>query len=186
MAGSPLAWLKAYAAHPDPRAESCNWIALVVASNQPIYPFYVLWLVGGDWRVAFWTFLSTPFFLAVPAVAKRNSVAGRALLALAGIANGVVSAKAFGVASGVELFLIPCALIGLLAFRRSEWRGAMAVLAACLGWAALHGVYGAPLGQFDAGDYAAFQRLNAYSVAGLSFVVVWSLGRAALRRTRNS
>jgi hypothetical protein len=177
---SCLERLRAYAAHPDPRTESCNWIALVVASNQPVYPLYLWWIVGGDWWIAVWTFLSTPFFLAVPFVARRHSAAGRALLPLAGIGNGVVSAKAFGVASGVELFLIPCALIALLAFRRSEWRPMALVLAAALGALLLHGHYGAPLGRFDAAQYAAFFRLNAYSIAGLSFVIAWSLGRAAM------
>lgn len=179
---SPLDRLRAYAAHPDPRAASCNTIALAVASNQPVYPLYLLWIVGGDWWIAAWTFLSTPFFLAVPAVARRRSAVGRALLPLAGIGNGIVSAKAFGVASGVELFLIPCSLIALLAFRRAEWRPMLAVLAAAAGALLLHDRYGAPLGRFDPGQYAAFVRLNAYSVAGLSLVIAWSLGRAALRR----
>jgi hypothetical protein len=177
---SPLARLKAYAGHPDPLAESCNWIALVVASNQPIYPLYLLWIVGGDWWISVWTFLSTPFFVAVPAVARRNSAAGRALLPLAGIGNGVVSAKAFGVASGVELFLIACALIALLAFRRAEWRWTLGLLAATAGALLLHDHYGAPLGRFDAGQYAAFFRLNAYSVAALNSVILWSLGRPRL------
>lgn len=172
--------VRAHAEHPDPRAEACNWIALVVASNQPVYPLYLWWIVGGDWWIAVWTFLSTPFFLAVPTVARRHSAAGRALLPLAGIGNGVVSAKAFGVASGVELFLIACALIALLAFRRSEWRAMALVLGTALAALLLHDHYGAPLGRFDDGQYAAFFRLNAYSVAGLSFVVAWSLGRAAM------
>lgn len=179
---SLLARLGAYAAHPDPRAESCNWIALVVASNQPIYPFYLLWIVGGDWWISAWTFLSTPFFLAVPALARRHGAAGRALLPLTGIGNGIVSAKAFGIASGVELFLIPCTLIALLAFRRAEWRWMLAVLAAAGGALLLHGRYGAPLGQFSAEQYAAFFRLNAWSAAGLSVVILWSLGRRALQR----
>lgn len=179
---SPLARLKAYAAHPDPRAESCNWIAVMVASNQPVYPLYLLWIVGGDWWIAVWTFLSTPLFLAVPAVARRHSAAGRALLPLAGIGNGIVSAKAFGIASGVELFLIPCGLIALLAFRRGERRAMAVVLMAALGSLLLHDHYGAPFGRFTAREYTAFFRLNAYSVAGLSCVVLWSLGRIALRR----
>jgi hypothetical protein len=177
---SPLARLKAYAGHTDPLTESCNWIALVVASNQPVYPLYLLWIVGGDWWISAWTFLSTPFFVAVPAVARRNSAAGRALLPLAGIGNCVVSAKAFGVASGVELFLVACALIALLAFRRSEWRWTLGLLATAAGVLLLHNHYGAPLGRFDAGQYAAFFRLNAYSVAGLSCVILWSLGRPRL------
>lgn len=179
-----LGRLRRYAEHPDPRAESCNWIALAVASNQPIYPLYLLWAVGGDWWVSAWTFLSTPFFLAVPAVARRNGAAGRALLPLAGIGNGIVSAKAFGTASGVELFLIACALIALLAFRRSEWRWTAGLWSAAAGAFLLHDHYGAALGRFDAGQYAAFFRLNAYSVAALSGLVLLSLGRLAWRERR--
>ncbi|ATE63346.1 hypothetical protein [Rhizorhabdus dicambivorans] len=181
---SPLQRLKAYAAHPDPLAESCNWIALVVASNQPIYPLYLLWIVGGDWWISVWTFLSTPFFLAVPAVARRHAAMGRALLPLAGIGNGIVSAKAFGVASGVELFLVACSLIGLLAFRRGEGRWTLGIFAAAAAALLLHDHYGPPLGRFDAGQYAAFFRLNAYSVAGLCFVILWSLGRLRLGKGR--
>jgi hypothetical protein len=66
--------------------------------------------------VAYWTFLPTPFFACVPVVARRNAVAVRNLLPLIGIANGILSTKAPGVASGVELFLIPCRLIACLAF----------------------------------------------------------------------
>lgn len=185
-APSLLDRLRAYPDHADPRAESCNWIALIVASNQPIYPFYLLWLVGGDWWVAVWTFLSTPFFLAVPAVARRHPAAGRALLPLAGIGNGVVSAKAFGTLSGVELFLIPCTLIVLLAFRRIEWRWIAGLCIVVLAVIRLHGHYGAPFGRFDAVEYAAFFRLNLYSVAGLSCVILWSLTRARLREQRSA
>jgi len=182
--GGWLDRLRAYAAHPDPRAESCNWIALVVASNQPVYPLYLLWIVGGDWWISVVTFVSTPFFLAVPAMARRHPIQGRMLLPLAGIGNGVVSAKAFGVASGVELFLIPCALIGLLAFSRREWRATALVLAAAGAALLLHDHYGMPLGRFDGDEYAAFVRLNAYSAAGLSVVALWSLGRTAFVRRR--
>jgi len=51
---------------------------------------------------SFVTFLSTPFFLAVPAVARRSSLLDAAMLPIAGIATTVLSAKGrFGAASGV-------------------------------------------------------------------------------------
>jgi hypothetical protein len=167
-----------YAAHPDPLTAACNRVALLVASNQPFYPLYLWWIVGGDWRVACWTFLSTPFVAGVPAVARRNALAGRAMLPLTGIANGILSGKAFGEPSGVALFLIPCGLIACLAFRRNEWRvgAALLVLTAIAGL--LHGHYGMPLGRFDASEYVHFRRLNAISVATLSVLIVWSFSRA--------
>jgi hypothetical protein len=39
------AWLRRYAAHPDPATATANLVALVVASNGPFYPLYVLALV---------------------------------------------------------------------------------------------------------------------------------------------
>ena len=111
----------AYAAHPDPTVAACNRIALLVASSQPTYPLYLYWLVGGPWWLACWTFLSTPVFGLVPWAARRNALAGPALLVLAGFGNGLIAAKALGAGSGVELFLVPEALIALLALGRSRW-----------------------------------------------------------------
>lgn len=173
-----------YAAHPDPLTAACNRIALIVAWNQPFYPLYLWWIVGGDWWVSVWTFLSTPFFAGVPIVARRNALAGRALLPLAGIANGMLSIKAFGEASGVALFLIPCALIALLAFRRPEQMVAVALSGATAVAGLTLGHYGAPLGHFDAGQYARLWRLNGTSVAALSAVILWSLIRARASSAR--
>lgn len=64
------AMARAYAHHPDPRVAAANVISLLVASNQPFYPLYLFWLVSADISAAWFTFLSTPFFLAVPVVAR--------------------------------------------------------------------------------------------------------------------
>ena len=166
--------LNDYATHPDPATAACGRIALLIAANQPIYPLYLWWLVGGDWLTACWTFLSTPLFASVPAVARRHSAAGRAMLPVAGLFNGMVSAKAFGVASGVEYFLVPVALITLLAFRDApRWRAGLLAAIALTGM--LHGLYGAPLGRFTPDQYTAFRHLNLYSVIALSIFVLWSL-----------
>ena len=176
------AWrIGAYTAHKDPRAAACSTIALVVAWNQPVFPFYVHWIVGGDAWSACWTFLSTPFFAAVPWLAARDSRAGRALLPAAGIANTIVSTKAFGSASGVAWFLIPCVLITLLAFRKGERGPVLPLLVFATLALALRHHLGAPLGAFSPTEYASFVRLNLYSVGGLSLVILWSLGRAARR-----
>jgi hypothetical protein len=176
----PIERLREYGAHPDPTTAACNRIALLVAINQPIYPLYLLWLVGGDWPTSCWTFLSTPMFASVPAVARRNAVAGRALLPIAGLFNGIVSAKAFGEASGVEYFLLVCLLITLLAFRDAV-RTAGALLAAIALTALAHGHYGTPLGHFTAEEYARFRHVNLYSVIALCIFVLWSLYPSRLR-----
>jgi hypothetical protein len=164
-----LAAGKAYAGHPDPRAAAANAIALLVASNQPFYPLYLFWLVSPNIAPAWFTFLSTPFFLAVPAVARRNTIAGRALLPLAGIGNTILSAWLFGVASAVEIFLIPCAVIALLVFRPTERLVAFLLAGMALGvYLFLHEAYGLPLARYSAEEYAALARLNVVSASILT------------------
>ncbi len=173
-----FAWLDASVADGDPLTAACNRIARLVAWNQPLYPVYLWWLVGGDWRVSFWTFLSTPFFAGVPLVARRNAWAGRAMLPLTGVANGLVSVKAFGDASWVALFLIPCTLIAVLGFRRHEWRTTAALIGVILAASLAGEHFGPPLGRFTPEQYTHLRHLNMYSVAGLSIFALWSLIRA--------
>ena len=124
------AWraVERYADHPDPLVLACNWMALVVASNQPFYPLFVEWTAGDGGRLAMLTWLSTPFFLAVPAVSRVSSPAGRALLPLAGLANTLLAQSLFGLGSGVALFLGPCLVLAGLAFRPAERRWAFSAV----------------------------------------------------------
>jgi len=169
---APWSAVRAYLAHPDPLVSAGNLIATVVAWNQPFYPLYLYFVVGPDIEVSFLTFLSTPFFVAVPAVARRHSLLGRALLPVTGIANTIVSAKAFGAASGVELFLAPCLTIAALLFRRSErWLMYALVALGLATYLGLHDRYGAPLHLYTADEYARFFSLNAFSVLTLAAFV---------------
>lgn len=174
MPDAPMQRLRAYAAHPDPVTAACNRIALLVASSQPTYPLYIAWLVGGEWWVACLTFLSTPCFIAVPALARRHALAGRALLVLAGVGNAMLATKALGIASGVELFLIPTSLIALLAFRHAP-RVMVALLAVNLGAALLHDHYGSAWAHIPASGRGALLRLNASSAGLLSIILAWML-----------
>ena len=164
--------IAAYAAHDDPMVAACNLIALVVASNQPFYPLYVYWTVSDHVWATVFTFLSTPLFMAVPAVARRYSKTGRALLPIAGMANTILSARVFGPASGVELFLIPCVLIAATFFRASERPIAFVLIgAAFLIYLGLNGMYGTPLHIYTTSEYHAFSRLNAMSAGTLCVFV---------------
>ena len=171
MGGLARLWRRvaAYAAHDDPLTAAANWIALVVAWNQPFYPLY-LWAAVGVDKIApsLLTFLSTPFFIAVPAVAKQHPLAARILLPLTGIGNGIVSTKAFGVGSGVEIFLLPCALIGTALFRPGERPIGLVIVALS---AAAYFIpvrfYGQPLAGYTAADNNAMVGLNALSAATL-------------------
>lgn len=164
--------IRSYIADDDPLVAAANQIALVVGWNQPFYPLYLYWLAGEAIGPSFLTVLSTPFFLAVPAVARRYPLAGRALLPLTGIVNTVLCTKLLGVASGAELFLVPCMMVAALLFRRSE-RYVMLTLVvlSLLAYLGLHGRYGAPLHLYSPDEYASFVRLNAVSVGTLTAFV---------------
>ena len=160
---------KAYFAHDDPLVATANLVALVVLWNQPFYPLYVYWSVGPEIAPTFYTLLSTPFFLAVPAMGRANGRAGRALLPLAGIGNTVLSARVFGVDSGVEIFLLPCVLLGFVLFRPSERTIAIAIAAVgLLAFTVLHGRYGAPVHHYSAEEYVGFLKMNALSAGTLT------------------
>ena len=165
---APWRAVRRYIAHPDPLAAAANLIAVVIVWNQPFYPLYIYLLVGKDIAITALTFLSTPFFLAVPALARRCPLGGRVLLPLTGIVNTVFCTKVFGEAAGIELFLAPCIMIAAMLFRRSE-RIVMLTLVG-LGLAAyllLHGRYGAPLHLYSSEEYTAFLGLNAVRVGSL-------------------
>lgn len=172
LPGTLLTGIRAYARHPDPRVAAANVVALLVASNQPFYPLYLFWLVSDDITPAWFTFLSTPFFLAVPAVARWNGLAGRALLPLAGIGNTVLSAWLFGTASAVEIFLVPCGVLTLLLFRPQERLAGLLLTALAFGaFLLLHDAYGPPMATYDATEYAALARLNLISASALTAFV---------------
>lgn len=160
--------LWAYAASQDPRVSAANTVALVIVGNQPFYPLYVYALVGVDAWPTLLTFLSTPFFAAVPALARRRPLAGRVLLPLTGIGNTLLCAKVLGPATGVEAFLLPCLALPSILFRRREISVALglAALPPAL-FLALHDRYGAPLHAYGPEAAAALTRLHAASVACL-------------------
>lgn len=161
-----------WSAHRDPLVSTASFVALLVASNQPFYPLYLWWLVSADIGPAFYTFFSTPFFLAVPLLARRNTLLARALLPLAGIGNTVLCAKLFGTQSAVEIFLIPCVVLALLLFRPGERIVGFAIVAlACACYLFLGRYYGAPVVSYDAAEYAALVRLNAASATALTACV---------------
>jgi hypothetical protein len=171
-------WLQrlgAYFDNPDPRLAAACSIALIIAGNQPTYPLYVYAIAGNKALPALLTWLSAPFFAAVPAVSRRRPLAGRLLLVAVSIGNTALAALALGVGSGVELLYIPCLALAPLLFRRPEARIAWP---ACLGGIALGlalartGLAG-HLAAFDGQELASLQELHAFSVVSLLFVFVF-------------
>jgi hypothetical protein len=161
-----------YIHHPDPRVAAANGVALLVALDQPFYPLYIWGIVGFDGWASSLTFLSTPLFALVPWVSRRAPRLARAMLPVVGVANTMLTAKAFGPACGVELFLFPCAMAGAMAFRKSERPALLATLGFVFAsYFVLHGRLGEPLHVFDADALARFLKLNIYSVAGLTGLI---------------
>ena len=172
----------AYLVHGDPMTHACNVIAIVVVANQPFYPLYVYWLVGHAVAPTLLTFLSTPFFAAVPLLARHRPRWGRALLALAGMANTVLATKIFGQASGVELFLMPCVLIAAAFFRPSERAFALGLLAIAAGiFFGLDGRYGVPICRCSMEDDQALRVLHALSAGILVVFIGFLLSTVASR-----
>lgn len=166
-----------YLANDDPYAAIANSGAFLVWGNQPFYPIYVWVLVGAEAWPALLTWLSTPFFVAVPLVARRSSIGGRVLFVVAGVANTLLSAKAFGLATDVAWFLLPCLIIAAGFFRRSEWTVAAALtLFVGLGAVALRGL-GAPLHAYAPDKARSLAHLNLWSVTVLSLYLVYSAVR---------
>jgi hypothetical protein len=161
--------LREYVKGSDPLTNAAGVIALIVAGNQPFYPLFLYAVVGGEAWPAWLTLLSTPFFIAVPAVARRNSLAGRALLPLVGTANTVLSVKLFGTESAAQLFLLPCVLLGAILFRPGE-RAFMAMVLSIifLAYISLGGSLGPALYFFSAEQYRAMLAVHAVSVAALT------------------
>ena len=170
------AWLRRYAAHPDPATAAANLVALVVAGNGPFYPLYVLALIGWDRAGAWLTMLASPVFFLVPAISRQCPRAGRAALPLIGIANSVWCAALLGCASGVGLFLFPCIVLAALVFRADErW---LALLLIGFGIGSLTLLTEVPFSGLmvvSLDGVAALARLNAISVATLTGFVALTL-----------
>jgi hypothetical protein len=164
-----LSRLRDYISNADPMAKAAGTVALVVASNQPFYPLYLHAIAGIAAWPAWFTLLSTPFFLAVPAVARRHSLAGRALLPIAGVVNTVMCVKLFGLASAVELFLFPCILLAAILFRpRERFVAAFVLLMPVLAYMGLDGHLGASVHVFSADEYRSIIAVHVASVASLT------------------
>jgi len=120
-AAAPMGALGRYLHHPQPRVAAANLLALVVGWNTPLYPLMLRWAAGPEvWPTGWLTLLSCPLFLAVPWLARRNPMAGLALLASAGTLNTLFCAWVLGPGTGIALFLPPCALLAALLHRPQE------------------------------------------------------------------
>lgn len=170
-------WIAAYLANADPLAGIANFGAFLVWSNQPFYPIYVAWIVGRDAWPSLLTWLSTPFFYGVAIVGRAHPLASRVLFVLAGVANTLLSLKAFGVPSAVGWFLIPCLIIAATFFRAGEWKVAVTLFLATMLSALLINRLGAPLHTYTSAQYTSLSHLNVWSASVLSIYLLVSAVR---------
>jgi hypothetical protein len=168
--------IERYAAADDPLTGASNRLALIVASNQPFYPLYVWWATGAAHTLLALTFLSTPFFLASPWIARRFPEIGRLWFPAVGALNTLFCALIFGEASGILLFLLPCLVIAVLSCSPPQWRAlAVCVAGVALSLALLRNGFGTPPYPSTPAQEASLFALNAYSAATLSVIAAWML-----------
>ncbi|MGJ5196609.1 hypothetical protein [Bradyrhizobium sp. HKCCYLRH1030] len=176
-----LAAVQAYASADDPQSDIAAKVALIIVSNQPFYPLYLHAIVGAAAWPAWLTLLATPLFASVPMLARRSPFAGRALMVLTGTANTVFSVKLFGAQSGVELFLLPCALLGALLFRPAERLMSLPLLGLpFVSYLLIDARLGAPLMKVANSNYGSLVAINATSVGALTALIgILAAGRMA-------
>ncbi len=175
--------LRRYVGHPDPLAEASNNVALLVGTHLPFWPLYVLWSAGVQSQPAsLLTMTMAPAFCLVPLLTRRNALAGRVALVLVGIVNTVLTCWVLGADNGSQLFLLPCATLAAISFRRAE-RGWMVVLSLLpiAVW------YGLRLGMLpsllhlDGAAKESLLTLNSISVVVLITAYGWLLGTTYAR-----
>ncbi len=170
-----MGWLGRYIANDDPYVAAANFVAVVIGWNQPFYPLYLWAILGAEGAlVASPDMLSAIAFLAVPAVTRRWSLGGRALLPVLGIANTLVCLYLLGEASGVALFLLPSAMLAAMLFRWRE-RFVMVGLAALplVVWLLTRGRFGPGLVEATPEQAASLLTMNAVSVGCLMVFLGW-------------
>ncbi|MEO3473676.1 hypothetical protein AAFN86_17540 [Roseomonas sp. CAU 1739] len=169
-----LARLRAYAAHPDAATRVVNAIALLVGFNGPFYPAYVWFLAPEAGPAALATMAASPFFLAIPWLARRHAAAARAALPVIGIANTVWTAALLGRGTGVDVFLFPCLVLALLCWRE-RWTMLGLLGAGLLAQQVLLRWAWAPIASLAMDGQVALQSLNTMSVGALLAVIALNI-----------
>ena len=166
--------MRRHAAAPDPITATAGFVALVLGANGPIYPLYVIAVVGwGRGHAAFVTMVAMPLFLAVPALARRRPETARAALWLVGTVNTVWCMKLLGPETGVGLFLLPC--IALAALLQGRVLTLAAVGLPILPLLMPATAFGQPILALTAAEDARLAALNGFSAACLMGLIALRL-----------
>ena len=183
-----LRWFRAYTRADDPHVSACNTIAMVLAWNQPYYPFYLWWIVGRDAWVGIPDAFSGLLFFAIPAIARRSPLLGRIALVALSVANVVFCSMMLGEAAGVQLLYLPCGMLAAMLF---TWRERFIMLAMTalplVVWYETRGRLDIPPIRLTPEAYATLFTLNAVSAGALMMFFGWLLAginRAVEQRGR--
>ncbi len=171
-----LKWLRAYTHSDDPYVSACNTIAMVIAWNQPYYPFYLLWIVGRDAWVGIPDAFSGILFFAVPAIARRSPLLGKVAMVVFAVANVAFCSMMLGEAAGVQLLYLPCGMLAAMLFRWRERFVMLAMTALPLAvWLVTRGRLDIPPVRFPPAAYESLFTLNAVSSGLLMMFFGWLL-----------
>ena len=169
-------WLRAYAASDDPHVAAANSVAMLLAWNQPYYPFYLWWIVGRDAWVGIPDAFSAVVFFVVPAIARRSGLLGRVCLVVFSVANVVFCSMMLGEAAGVQLLFLPCGMLAAILFGWRERFVMLAMTALPLAvWVETRGRLDVPPVRFSPDAYASLFTLNAVSAGLLIVFFGWLL-----------
>ncbi len=162
-----------HVAAPNRLTTLANTGATLIWTHLPFYPLLVWWAVGRPIWPATIIFITEPLFFCVPLVSRRHPTLARVLFVVFGIANTLLSVKAFGWQSDVGWFLLPCLLIAATFFTMAEWAvsGPLS-LATGLSTLLLRRL-GVPLHTYTPTQYADFANLNHWCVGCLAAYLVY-------------
>lgn len=141
-------WISRYVAHPDPRMRYGNRIAVLVGTNQPLFPLTLYAVMGEAARPSLWGIPSTIVFCVIPLVARRHALLAKILLSLYASLHTAGYVLLMGQHAGFELFFTSCILLAALLFGPKQ---------RAMGWA----LCAVPMGLF-----LALQQLPVHDVAG--------------------
>lgn len=179
--------LRAFVHHWDRSTAVANVVAIVVGCNGPLYPLYIVAMLGAPGLPSFLTCVSSPCFFAVPWLARHHPVAGRAALPVIGTLHTVWGTKVLGVDSGVELFFLPCIMLAALLFRPQERWLRFFVMALPITLILLpESMYGTSILKLSAEEAARLASLNLGCVALLIGLITLQFAGLLSRAERSS
>ena len=157
-----------FVAHRDPRMAYGNLVAVLVGSNQPLFPLTLYIVLGDAARPSLWGMVSTVVFCAVPLVARSDVLAAKLLLSLYASLHTAAYVMLMGQGAGFELYFLPCILLAALLFpaRQRMLGWALCAVPAVLFFAVQR--LAGPAGQFGAEAVASLWQVNAISTACLT------------------